>query len=120
MQFWTDSFLPGKTHAAPVTRLIAGRTLSSMVDQSYLVTMRPPSHAIQQVFAATAEVRGSHLVFVDAKGNLAALFLRELVESWNVLPTKMAVRGASPLCPLEPLPELRIPPSRPSPTAIKV
>jgi hypothetical protein len=66
-----------------------------MVDQTYFVTMRLPSHAIQQVFAATAEVRGSHLVFVDAKGNLAALFLRELVESWSVLPTKMSVRGAA-------------------------
>jgi hypothetical protein len=87
-QFWTDSFLPGKTHAAPVTRLIAGRTLSSMVDQSYLVTMRPPSHAIQQVLAANAEVRGSHLVFVDAEGNFAALFLMDLVESWNVLPSE--------------------------------
>jgi hypothetical protein len=93
MQFWTDSFLPGKTHAAPVTRLIAGRTLSSMIDQTYLVTLRSPSRAVQQVLAATAEVRGSHLVFVDAKGNLAALFLRELVESWNVLPTKMPVNG---------------------------
>jgi hypothetical protein len=40
--------------------------------------MGPPSHAIQQVFAATAEVRGNHLVFVDAKGNFAALFLLEL------------------------------------------
>jgi hypothetical protein len=56
--------------------------------------MGPPSHAIQQVFAATAEVRGNHLVFVDAKGNLAALFLRERVESWNVLPTKMPVNGS--------------------------
>jgi hypothetical protein len=96
MQFWTDSFLPGRTHAAPtLARLIAGRRLSSMVDQTYLVTMRPPSQAIQQVFAATAEVRDNHLVFVDAKGNFAALFLLELVESWNVLPTKMPGNGAA-------------------------
>jgi hypothetical protein len=60
-----------------------------MVDQMYLVTLRPSSRAIQEVFAATAEGGGSHLVFVDAKGNFAALFLRELVESWNILPTKM-------------------------------
>ena len=96
MQFWTGSFLPGRTHAAPTLgRLIARRTLSSMPDQTYLVTLRPPSHATQQVFAATAEVRGSHLVFVDAKGNLAALFLLDLVERWSVLPTKMPVRGAA-------------------------
>jgi hypothetical protein len=66
-----------------------------MPDQTYLVTMRPPSCVIQHVFAATAEVRGSHLVFVDAKGNFAALFLLELVESWIVLPTKMPENGAA-------------------------
>jgi hypothetical protein len=59
--------------------------------------MRPPNQATQQVFAATAEVRGNHLVFVDAKGNLAALFLLDLVESWSVVPTKMPVRGAARL-----------------------
>jgi hypothetical protein len=57
--------------------------------------MRPPSRAIQQAFAATAEVRGSHVVFVDATGNLAALFLLELVEGWSVLPTKMPVNGSA-------------------------
>jgi hypothetical protein len=59
------------------------------LDQTYVVTLKPPSRATQQVFAATPEVRGNHLVFVDAKGNLAALFLLELVESWSVLATKM-------------------------------
>jgi hypothetical protein len=66
-----------------------------MVDQTYLVALRPPSRAVLQVFAATADVRGSHLVFVDAKGSVAALFLRELVESWSVLPAKMPVKGAA-------------------------
>jgi hypothetical protein len=50
---------------------------------------------MQQVLAATAEVRGNHLVFLDAKGNFAALFLLDLVERWSVLPTKMPVRGAA-------------------------
>jgi hypothetical protein len=49
----------------------------------------------QQVFAATAEVRGNHLVFVDAQGSVTALFIRELVESWSVLPTKLPVNGAA-------------------------
>jgi hypothetical protein len=73
----------------------AGRTLPDMLDQTYLVTLRPPSCAIQEVFAATAEVRGNHLVFVDAKNNLAALFPLDLVESWSVVPPKMPVRGAA-------------------------
>jgi hypothetical protein len=66
-----------------------------MVDQTYLVTLGPSSRALQGVFAATAEVRGNHLVFVDAKGSVAALFLLELVESWSVLPTKMPVSRAA-------------------------
>ena len=66
-----------------------------MVDRSYFVTMRPPSHAIQQVFAATAEVRGNHLVLVDATNNLAALFPLDLVVSWSVVPPKMPVIGAA-------------------------
>jgi hypothetical protein len=95
MRFWTDSFLPGRTHAAStLARLIAGRRLSDMLEQTYLVTLMPPSRAIQQVFAATAEVRGNHLVFLDAKGNFAALFLLELVESWSVLPVEMPGDGA--------------------------
>jgi hypothetical protein len=66
-----------------------------MVDQTYLVTLRPPSRAVQQVLAATAEVRGSHLVFMDAKGSVAALFLLELVESWSVLPSETLGKGAA-------------------------
>jgi hypothetical protein len=49
-----------------------------------------PSQVTQHVFAATAEVRGNHLVFVDVKGSVAALFLRELVESWTEPPTKLS------------------------------
>jgi hypothetical protein len=32
---------------------------------------------------------------MDAKGNFAALFLRGLVESWNIPPTKMPGNGAA-------------------------
>ena len=92
----TESFLPGDPRSRQVfARLIAGHRLSSMVDRTYVVTLRPPSRAIQQVFAARAEVRGSHLVFVDAKGHLAALFLLELVESWNALPSETPGDGAA-------------------------
>jgi hypothetical protein len=46
-----------------------------MVDQTYLVTLKPPSQATQHVVASIAEVHGDHLVFEDAEGKLAALFL---------------------------------------------
>jgi hypothetical protein len=97
MKFRTDSFLPGRTRRAN-SRTVDRRayiTLSSMPDQTYLVTLRSPSRAMQQVFAATAEVRGNHLVFLDAKGNFAAFFLRDLVESWNVLPSETTGNGAA-------------------------
>jgi hypothetical protein len=35
------------------------------------------------VIATTVEIRGDHLVFFDAKGQLSALFLMEIVQSWN-------------------------------------
>ena len=57
-----------------------------MVDQTYLVAFKPPSQAIQHVIAATVEVHGEHLVFLNAEGKLAALFLMEIIQGWNVLP----------------------------------
>jgi hypothetical protein len=56
------------------------------LDQTYVVTLKPPSRATQHVVAKIGGVRGDHLVFLDAQGKLAGLFLLELVESWNVLP----------------------------------
>ena len=59
-----------------------------MVEQTYLVVLKRPSQAIQHVVAATIEVHGEHLVFLNAEGKLAALFLTEIVQSWTVLPGK--------------------------------
>lgn len=52
-----------------------------MPNRTFLVRLR--SDAIQQVRAATIEMHGEHLVFLTAKGKLAAVFLLDLVESWN-------------------------------------
>jgi hypothetical protein len=57
-----------------------------MAEQVYLVTLKAPGYAIQQVVAARYEVRGEHLAFINAEGRLAALFLMEMVLSWIVLP----------------------------------
>ena len=70
-------------HIAP-----ARRALSGMVEQTYLVALKRPSQAVQHVIAATVEVHGKHLVFLNAEGKLAALFLMEIVESWNVISGK--------------------------------
>ena len=53
----------------------------SMPNKTFLVRLR--SDALQRVRAATVEMHGEHLVFLTAEGELAALFLMELVESWN-------------------------------------
>lgn len=56
-----------------------------MPDKTHLVRMRAPSGALQHVRAATIECHGEHLVFLNSDGKLAALFLMEMVESWNVI-----------------------------------
>ena len=52
-----------------------------MPNKTFLVRLR--SKAILEVRAATVEIHGEHLSFLTAKGKLAALFLLDLVESWN-------------------------------------
>jgi hypothetical protein len=56
----------------------------SMADQRYLVSCQTPEISTQSVVAASCEVCGEHLVFTNSKGELAAIFLLEIVESWSV------------------------------------
>jgi len=44
-----------------------------------------PQRRAHAVVAETIETQGDHLALIDSQGGLAALFLVELVESWNVL-----------------------------------
>jgi hypothetical protein len=39
-----------------------------MIDQTYLVALKPPSLAVQHVIAASIEIHGEHLVFLNAEG----------------------------------------------------
>ena len=50
----------------------------------YKVIFRDKRMGFQFVLAASVEIQGEHLVFFDADGMLAALFLREIVESWSL------------------------------------
>ena len=59
---------------------------AGMIEHTYLVALKPPSWGIQHVVAASFAFYGDHLVFLDAQGKLAALFLTDLVQSWHVLP----------------------------------
>jgi hypothetical protein len=55
-----------------------------MVDHNYRVRLK--AQAVQHVIASTVQLHGDHLVFLNSKGQLTALFLKELVRSWNMLP----------------------------------
>jgi hypothetical protein len=55
-----------------------------MVDHNYRV--RLTNQTVQHVIASTVQLHGDHLVFVNSKGQLTALFLKDLVRSWNMLP----------------------------------
>jgi hypothetical protein len=57
-----------------------------MVDQVFFVVLKSSKCAIQHVLAARYEVRGEHLAFINTEGRLAALFLIDSIQSWNVLP----------------------------------
>jgi hypothetical protein len=58
-----------------------------MVDHNYRVHLR--TQTVQHVIASTVQLHGDHLVFVNSKGQLTALFLKNLVRSWNMLPNRL-------------------------------
>jgi hypothetical protein len=55
-----------------------------MADRRYLVSCKTTEISTQSVVAESCEVHGECLVFRNSKGNLAAMFLLEIVESWSV------------------------------------
>jgi hypothetical protein len=50
-----------------------------MPDKTYQVRLRPPSSAVQHVVTAETRILDNRLVFLDAEGDVAALFLVDLV-----------------------------------------
>ena len=58
-----------------------------MADHIYRVRLK--TQTVHHIIASTVELHGDHLVFVNSKGQLTALFLRELVRSWNMLPNTL-------------------------------
>jgi hypothetical protein len=56
----------------------------SITGKRYLVSCKAQEISTQFVVAASCDVYGEHLVFLNSKGELAAMFLLEIVESWSV------------------------------------
>ena len=70
---------------APYSRTLLLDTLSvgETPEKTYIVKFQRSEINIQPVIAARAEIHGDHLVFLDMDGRLVALFLLEIVQSWN-------------------------------------
>jgi hypothetical protein len=58
-----------------------------MVDHNYRVPLT--TQTVQHVVASTVQLYGDHLVFVNSKGQLVGLFLKNVVRSWNMPPNIM-------------------------------
>jgi phage protein U len=56
-----------------------------MPDKTYLLRLKPPGFSTRIVIAETAEIHGEHLILLNSRGQLAGLFVLEMVESWNRL-----------------------------------
>ena len=54
-----------------------------MAEKTYVIHFKPPETSIQRVRAATAEVVDGYLVLHNEEGELAALFLLEVVQAWS-------------------------------------
>jgi hypothetical protein len=60
------------------------RVRSQMTDKRYNVRVRAPERSTYVLIAASAEVHGEHLVFLNSEGQALFLFLLETVESCSV------------------------------------
>jgi hypothetical protein len=56
-----------------------------LADETYIVRFKPPQIGVQLVAASRAEIYGDHIALLNSNGQLVALLLLEVVESWSVL-----------------------------------
>jgi hypothetical protein len=56
-----------------------------LADKTYLVRFKPPQLGVQLVAASSAEIQGDHIALLNSNGQLAALLLLDIVESWVVM-----------------------------------
>jgi hypothetical protein len=59
--------------------------VKSLADKTYLVQHNVPDGSSQIIKAATVEVHGKYIAFVNSEARLTRLFLLENVKSWNAL-----------------------------------
>lgn len=54
-----------------------------MTDRKFLVRFKPPELSPQLVIAEHAEFHGEHVVLLNSRGQCAALFCADVIESWS-------------------------------------
>jgi hypothetical protein len=59
-----------------------------MSENVYLIRFKPAAISPQTLVASTAEIHGDHLLLLNAKGQINALFLMDTVESWSEIPSR--------------------------------
>jgi hypothetical protein len=59
---------------------------SLLTDKTYIVRFKSPEISTNVVVAASVEVHGEDLAFLNSDGELVARFLFETIESWSELP----------------------------------
>jgi hypothetical protein len=63
-----------------------------MSDKAYPIRFKHSQLSIQSVLAASAEIHGEHIALLNSKGKLAALFLKEAVESCSESALPLPIR----------------------------
>ena len=53
------------------------------MNKTFIVKFKPPQLSLLTVVAESAEIQGDHLVLINSQGELAGLFLFDVVESWS-------------------------------------
>ena len=56
-----------------------------LADEIYMVRFKPPQIGVEFVAASSAEIHGDHIALVNSNGQLVALLLLDIVESWSVV-----------------------------------
>jgi hypothetical protein len=56
-----------------------------LADEIYIVRFKPPEIGVELVAASRAEIHGDHIALSNSKGQLVALLLLDIVESWSVV-----------------------------------
>ena len=64
------------------------KSKAPMSENVYMIRFKPAEIGPQTLIASTAEIHGDHLVLLNAKGQINALFLMDNVESWSEIPSR--------------------------------